>query len=132
MGFSLTNKTKSTFGPKDSVLFANLKDRILGKNYELSLVFIGKSKSKELNNKFRQKNKPTNVLSFTLSENSGEIFITPEVAKVEYKKFEGFEKSLKKFIIFLFIHGCLHLKGMDHGSTMERAEKKWLAISQLE
>ena len=74
-GFSITNKTKSTL-PR--VSFVNIKNTVLGKNYSLSLVFIGESKSAELNLSYRNKNKPTNILSFPLDKKTGEIFIKPK------------------------------------------------------
>ncbi len=116
--FTITNKTKSTL-PR--VPFANMKDTALGKDYSLSLVFIGEKKSQQLNNEYRGKNKPTNILSFPLDKKSGEIFITMGVAKREAK---SFDRKLDNFTAFLFIHGLTHLKGYDHGDTMERAEKK--------
>ncbi|HEY0221107.1 MAG TPA: rRNA maturation RNase YbeY [Candidatus Paceibacterota bacterium] len=115
--FSITNKTKSTL-PR--VPFAKIKDGVLGKKYNLSLVFIGEEKSKQLNFSYRGKNKPTNILSYPLEKNIGEIFITPNVLKREMKKFG---RNYENFTAFLFIHGLLHLKGFDHGSTMERAEE---------
>ncbi|MDD4989627.1 MAG: rRNA maturation RNase YbeY [Candidatus Pacebacteria bacterium] len=119
-GISIINKTKGTF-VKSEVLFSSIKDKILGKKYDLSLVFIPPTKSRELNYKFRGKNKPTNVLSFPLSKNSGEIFITPSVAKKEAPKFG---KTFNAFVAQLLIHGLFHLKGMEHGGRMERAEAK--------
>ncbi|MEQ1561212.1 MAG: rRNA maturation RNase YbeY [Nitrospira sp.] len=114
--FTITNKTKSTL-PR--VPFAMIKDKAMGKNYSLSLVFVGETTSKTLNNSYRGKNKSTNVLSFTLDKNHGEIFITPAVVKRQTKLFD---RKYDNLIAFLFIHGLMHLKGMDHGSTMERAE----------
>jgi probable rRNA maturation factor len=116
--FSITNTTKSKI---PSVPFALIKEKVLGKKYNLSLVFIGEKKSQKLNNSYRGKNKPTNCLSFSLDKNSGEIFITPKKAKREAKLFD---RNFDSFIGFLFIHSLLHLKGFDHGSTMERAEEK--------
>ena len=116
--FSITNKTKSTL-PR--VPFDKIKNSALGKNYMLSLVFIGEKKSKELNYAYRSKNKSTNILSFTLDEKSGEIFITPAVVKRQISKFN---RKYDNLMTFLFIHGLMHLKGMEHGSTMERAESK--------
>ena len=55
--------------------------------------------------------KVSNVLAFPLSKTSGEILICKSAAKpftVEY----------------LFIHGLLHLKGLKHGATMEREERR--------
>lgn len=115
--FTITNKTK---GALPSVPFAKIKDSAMGKDYSLSLVFIGERRSKQLNNSYRQKNKSTNVLSFTLDKKNGEIFITPAVVKRQTKKFD---RNFNNLIAFLFIHGLMHLKGMDHGSTMERAEE---------
>ena len=117
--FSVKNTTK---GRLPSLPFHQIKENILGKKYELSLVFIGEKKSKELNKKWRDKNKPANVLSFSLSSNTGEIFISPQKAK---KEFEKFDMNFKNFLLYLFIHGLLHLKGMEHGSKMDRAEQKF-------
>ena len=108
--FSITNKTKST---SRGVPFANIKDSVMGKNYSLSLVFVGKKESHKINLAYRGKDKSTNVLSFPLDKNSGEIFICPEIAKKEGHP-----------VGFLFIHGLLHLKGYSHGDMMERAEEK--------
>ena len=108
--FSITNTTKRT---PPSVPFANIKNKVLGKDYLLSLVFIGAKKSQKLNLTYRGKNKPTNILSFPLSKFSGEIFICLDIIKKEAMP-----------VGFLFIHGLLHLKGYSHSSTMERAESK--------
>lgn len=116
--FSITNKTKSTL-PR--VPFGKIKETALGKNYVLSLVFIGERRSRTLNRSYRDKDKSTNILSFTLDKNEGEIFITLQKAKREAKQFE---RKFDNFIAFLFIHGLMHLKGMEHGSTMEEAEMK--------
>ncbi|KND47779.1 MAG: putative rRNA maturation factor YbeY [Parcubacteria bacterium C7867-006] len=116
--FTITNKTK---GALPSVPFAKIKDIAMGKGYSLSLVFIGERRSKKLNGSYRNKNKSTNVLSFTLDKKNGEIFITPAVVKKQTKKFG---RNFQNLVAFLFIHGLMHLKGMDHGSTMERAEQK--------
>ena len=105
--FTITNKTRSKLPRVD---FLNIKNTTLGKVYSLSLVFIGKEKSRKFNFTYRGKNKPANILSFPLDGKTGEIFICPVIAKKETP--------------FLFIHGLLHLKGMSHGSTMERAEAK--------
>ncbi len=117
-GFSIVNKTKGTLprGP-----FAKLKETALGKNYSLSLVFIGNERSKFLNNAYRGKNHPTNVLSFSIDKKCGEIFITPSVVKKQTKLFD---RKYENLVVFLFIHGLMHLKGFEHGSTMEKAESK--------
>ncbi len=116
--FTITNKTKSTL-PR--VPFAKMKDEGLGHSYSLSLVFVGDKESQKLNSTYRQKDKPTNILSFPLSKQSGEIFINLKLAK---KEAPDFDRNFTNFIAFLFIHGLMHLKGMEHGSTMDKAEEK--------
>ncbi|MEQ1500002.1 MAG: rRNA maturation RNase YbeY [Parcubacteria group bacterium] len=116
--FSITNTTKSTL-PR--VPFDKIKIAALGEKYSLSLVFIGEKKSQQLNFSYREKNRPTNVLSFSLDKKTGEIFITPGVVKKQLKKFG---RNYSNLVAFLFIHGLMHLKGMEHGSTMEKAEMK--------
>jgi probable rRNA maturation factor len=118
--FTITNKTKSA--PK-GVPFAKIKIAALGPKYQLSLVFVGDKTTQELNNSYRGKNQPTNCLSFSLDKTSGEIFLNFAKAKKEAPKFG---REFDNFVAFLFIHSCLHLKGMEHGSTMERAEIKFL------
>ena len=114
--FSITNKTK---GKLPSLPFVLIKNDILGKKYNLSIVFISLAKSKELNNTYRKINKPTNILSFPLSKKEGEILLCPELVKKETKKFG---RNFRELLGFLVIHGMLHLEGMEHSSTMERRE----------
>ena len=103
--------------------YAKIAECILGKKYELSLAFIGERRAQALNKAHRKKTYVPNVLSFPLTELIGEIYITPEVAKREAKKYG---MTVNGYIGYLFIHGCLHLKGHDHGATMEKAEQKYV------
>ena len=120
MSLEINNLTRGNVPYQDLPLCA-ISDKILGKKYELSLVFVGDKRSRRLNNTYRGKDNPTNILSFELSETSGEIVINPRLVKKQAPKFE---RDYKNFLCFLFIHGCHHLKGMEHGSTMEKAEEK--------
>ena len=114
--FTLKNMTK---GELPSLPFVRMKESILGKKYETSLLFVGPKKAKELNLRYRGKSYTPNVLSFPTSNTTGEIVICPVVAKKEAKKFQ---RTYENFVGFLFIHALLHLKGFDHGSRMEKAE----------
>ncbi len=99
-----------------------IKNDILGKTYQLSLVFVGATRAKVLNETHRGKTYVPNVLSFPLDATTGEIVIAPSVAKKEAARFG---KTYEGYVGFLFIHGCLHLKGLDHGATMDKAEVKY-------
>jgi probable rRNA maturation factor len=103
--------TKTVKGRLPSLPFNRIKNEVLGSKYELSLVFCADTISRRLNRMYRNKDYATNVLSFPISKQSGEIFIN-------VRRLKGFS------IGNLFIHGLFHLKGLDHGDTMERAEKK--------
>lgn len=103
--------------------YQEIADKILGKRYELSLVFIGKARATSLNQQYRNKSYSPNVLSFPLDDQTGEIFICPQVAKCEAA---DYDLTPDAYVAFLFIHGCLHLKGHDHGDTMDKLELKYL------
>lgn len=117
-------KTARTSSPISFNLLKKVKEEILGKNYYLSLVFVGEKLSQKINKEYRKKNKPANILSFSLEKNSGEIFIDSNTAKKEAEK-AGL--NYKKFALRLFIHACLHLKGYSHSSRMNKEEDKFLA-----
>ncbi len=125
---SITNHTKTKIqelaSPSGRQAFVFIKDEILGKKYSLSIAFVSEQTSQEVNLKYRNKNKPTNVLSFALSPDHGEILLCPSVIKKESKnKNKNFGKSFKNLVAYLLIHGILHLKGMDHSEEMERQEE---------
>jgi len=124
MSLSITSTVKD-YPTHDYVAMA---DKILGKRYDLSLVFIGKARAATLNRTYRKKTYSPNVLSFPLNERTGEIFICPQVAASEAAKFD---LTPDNYVAFLFIHGCLHLKGLDHGDTMDTLEKKYLTYFGL-
>lgn len=83
---------------------------------DVSLVFVNNDYIKNLNYKFRKKNRPTDVLTFSIDtiDNSGDIVISYEWVLKNY----GYEKS-KKNIYKLIVHSVLHLKGVHHDYTKE-------------
>lgn len=119
MPVTLIHKTRTA----PELPYSTMKDAILGKKYNLTLVFIGEKRAQALNKAHRHATYIPNVLSFPLDDTTGEIYIAPSVAKRECKKF-----NLTPFgyIGFLFIHGLLHLKGLDHGDTMDAVEKRYM------
>jgi probable rRNA maturation factor len=108
--------------------FSIIRNDILGKKYSLSIACVNEKTSKRINKKYRNKNKPTNILSFPLRKNMGEIILCPAVIKREAK---NFDKTFSEFLGFLVIHGMLHLKGYDHGDEMEKLEKKYLSRTKF-
>ena len=101
---------------------------ILGRRYHVSLVFVGDARAKRLNQETRDKDYIPNVLSFELEDTAGEIYIAPTVARREAP---NFDLSYQGYIGYLFIHGCLHLKGLPHGDKMDRLEARYLKQFKL-
>ena len=90
------------------------------KDKNLSVALVGRKKIKELNKRYRKKNRPTDVLAFSDKEMGlGEIIICPQEVKKNAKKF-GF--SFKVELARVLIHGILHLLGYNHGRSKKQAE----------
>lgn len=106
-----------------SIEAEKIVNAIVGKHYELSLVYIGEKRAQSLNINHRGKDYIPNILSFPLSDSTGEIYICPNVAKKEAK---NFNLSYQGYLSFLLIHGLLHLKGHQHGATMDKLERKYM------
>ena len=81
------------------------------KKQEFSILLTNNKKMKNLNLKFRKKNKPTDVLSFRLKNNNyiGDIAISFEKVK-KRSKLSNFFIEFDK----MWIHGYFHLNGYDH------------------
>ena len=120
--FTILNKTK---GKLPRLPFVSVKNKILGEKYELSLTMLGAQEQRKINRTYRGIDKTTNILSFVLSKSSGEITLNPVKIK---KDAILFNMTYNQFFLFLFIHGCLHLKGLKHGSKMELQEDKYFKI----
>ena len=91
--------------------------KILGlKNKEFSILLTNSLKMKRLNYKFRNINKPTDVLSFPTKENFyiGDVAISFEIINKRSQS-NNFEKEFDK----IWIHGYLHLIGYDHKKLKE-------------
>ena len=91
------------------------EEGVFNKNMEISIAIVDSLEIKKINNQYRKKNKPTDVLSFgKIGEDLLEIVICPE--EVE-KNGESFEEELKRVVI----HGILHLIGYDHEKSKKEA-----------
>lgn len=94
---------------------------------ELCLSFVTREEILSLNSRFRNKDYVTDVLSFNANIASalGDIIIC--TAKAQEQAWElGY--SLRRELIFLFIHGFLHLIGYDHET--ETDAKKMFSLQK--
>lgn len=93
---------------------------------EVSLTFVHNDEIQELNRDYRQKDTPTDVISFALQEEGedelhvigeeipimlGDIVISIDKAK---EQAEEYGHPLERELGFLALHGFLHLLGYDH------------------
>lgn len=105
------------------------------KKVELGLHLVLPEKSQELNKQYRNKDKPTDVLSFPLDEHGlekygilplGDIFICLEVAQQQTSEMNI---PLNQELARLVVHGILHLIGYDHELSLVE-EKKMIDLQE--
>lgn len=104
---------------------------------ELSITFVDNDRIQEINREYRDKDQPTDVISFALNDeaeddmpinlgafsedfplNLGDIIISVDKTK---EQAESFNHSFERELGFLALHGFLHLNGYDH---MEPEDEK--------
>ncbi len=101
---------------------------------EVSVTFVTNERIQEINREYRNKNAPTDVISFALEEMAedeikimgadmprilGDIIISVERAKEQAEEYgHSFERELG----FLTVHGFLHLLGYDHMNEKDEKE----------
>lgn len=101
-------------------------------NAEVSVTLTNNDYIHQLNRKYRQIDRPTDVLSFALNESEepdiengpdinvlGDIILSVERAE---EQAADYGHSLRREIAFLTVHGMLHLLGYDHIEEADRLE----------
>lgn len=109
------------------------REEVIGDS-ELSLTFVDNEKIHEINREYRGIDRPTDVISFALEENTegemeiigqdmprvlGDIIISIPRAKQQAKEYGH---SFMRELGFLAVHGFLHLLGYDHGTKEEEQQ----------
>lgn len=107
----------------------------LNKDFELTIRVVDNSESQQLNHQYRNKNKPTNVLSFPFEVPEGielnllgDLVICSDIVASEALEQN---KAITDHWAHLVIHGCLHLLGYDHIQEVEAEEMESLEIQLL-
>ncbi|MET1030529.1 rRNA maturation RNase YbeY [Domibacillus tundrae] len=101
---------------------------------EVSVTFVTNDRIQEINRDYREKDAPTDVISFALEEMGedevvitgadlprilGDIIISIDRAKEQAEEYgHSFERELG----FLTVHGFLHLLGYDHMNEQDEKE----------
>ena len=132
----LQNLSKSSRVPTEMMLQAWAVAAIAGEHAEVVIRVVDTGESAELNQNYRQKNGPTNVLSFPFeappgisSEILGDLVICAPVVEAEAAE-QG--KPLQAHWAHMVVHGLLHLQGFDHVDDNEASmmESEEIAILQ--
>ncbi|QHE53001.1 rRNA maturation RNase YbeY [Pontibacillus sp. HMF3514] len=118
----------------DRVLQFAAKEEDVQTEAEMSVSFVDNKEIQVVNRNYRQKDEPTDVISFAMQEEGeeemkiigaempvllGDIIISVDKAK---EQAEEYQHSLERELSFLALHGFLHLLGYDH--LNEEDEKK--------
>ena len=106
-----------------------LREEQLPEDVEVDFLFVDNEAIREMNLEYRDKDSATDVLSFPMYEPDeeiddeeevllGDIVISLERAQ---EQCEEYGHSLEREVMYLLVHGLLHLAGYDH---MEEEDKK--------
>lgn len=108
--------------------------------YELAVILADDQEITRLNRQHFRRNRPTNVISFPMMDETpvsvrakmlGDVVISAETAEREAAEVG---KKTEDEVLFLLIHGILHLAGHDHEKgrgdrvEMEAKERELLAL----
>jgi len=90
------------------------------KNYEIGVTLVDDDYILTLNSQYREKNVPTDVLSFNLSEEAegnedtfvvGDVVISVETAS---RQAGEYNHSFEREMVYLLVHGIYHILGYTH------------------
>ncbi len=120
---------------KLNIVFSIICEEEKLSNCSVNLKILNNNEIQDLNNKFRKKNSPTNVLSFTNEDISKSITgdlgdIAMSYQSIEKESLQQ-NKTFDDHLIHMLIHGVYHILGFDHqnnemAAQMENKEIKLL------
>jgi probable rRNA maturation factor len=113
-------------------------DRINRDGWDVSVLFCGDAYIQSLNARFRNKDEPTDVLSFFLGETcrddeAGERYIPGDIVislETLAENARYFKVSEDEELRRLLVHGILHLDGLDHDAVPDLAAEDPMLITQ--
>lgn len=133
----------------------------IGKGLEIEFAFVGEGEMKKINKKWRGKNKPTDVLSFSdimvpqgklakdfnLQKSKKGVKITKKESKNTAKKdnlpqiiicpsyakkqAKKLKYSQKQELAMLIAHGILHVLGYDHERSKKEEDAMWFVQDKI-
>ena len=143
MEINITNQSsqkKWSRYKKDFLLIAQRAQEVLKleDEYSMSVIFVDPEEIHEINQTYRNIDRPTDVISFALRDEAddyemmeednelGDIFINIQAIVDQASEYGH---SMRREVCFLFTHGLLHLLGYDH--MCEEDEKQMFALQDV-
>jgi len=112
----ITGVSTSSVSAAQLQRFARRAQKLAEVQGEVDILIATNKRLRELNRRFRRKDKPTDVLSFP-RPSGGDIAISAQIARDNAQRFGH---SLASELKILVLHGMLHLAGYDHESDNGR------------
>lgn len=119
--------------------YAIMPKAVMGRDLEISIVLANDDLVQVLNREYREKDKPTNVLTFATLDseepategplNLGDVVLSYQTIERECQE-QG--KFILDHVKHLTVHGVLHLLGYDHRDDDEATDMETLEIRILE
>jgi probable rRNA maturation factor len=116
-------------------------DFLADKEISISVAIVSEEEIRKINEEYRKKDSPTDVLSFSEYENSKEleeeirsdIFLGEIILCYTYIASYATENGIspESELANVFSHGVLHLLGFDHGEKMFSIQKKVINTKNL-
>ena len=131
---------ESVPGSDDIVMWVSRAVRAAGRreDVDVSIRVVNATEMQQLNNEFREQDKPTNVLSFPTGDIEGlpsdanvplgDVVVCAEIVRSEAKE-QG--KTAAAHWAHMVVHGTLHLLGFDHESERDAATMEGLEVKIL-
>jgi probable rRNA maturation factor len=97
-------------------------DKRIYPNISVSFLLTSNKKMKELNFKYRNKNKATNVLSFPMQINYDDNYFLGDIVlanQIILKESVEIKMAKYDYLCKMTIHGMLHLFGYDHETNQQ-------------
>ena len=128
MRANVFNQTNYDINLKYYKYFLSNALKVSGIKGEVNLLFSCDKFIRKLNKKFRNKDKATDVLTFSAGdiEEGGDIVISYEWVKNRYE-----EKKIKKTVVKLIIHSILHLRGVHHNYSEKSLKENYNKMKEL-
>lgn len=114
----------------DRKLLRKWAKAVYGDAATVTMRFVDDDESQHLNDTYRGKNKPTNVLSFPYEDEPlmGDIVFCPSVI---VREAQAQDKTITAHMAHLVVHGMLHLMGYDHLNDRDAKEMESLETEIL-